>query len=104
MTAPANRLTGRAMNKAPIPAPLETVTVGELRVLLNAFEGLGYNIGVLLKAAGLERSDFDDPDARLPCTAYGSLVGCAQRARFTPNLPLRLAMLIPIGAFPLLDY
>ena len=41
---------------------------------------------------------------RVSCEAYGALIACAQRQRFTPNLALELARRTPLGAYPLLDY
>ena len=95
MTAGANRLTAHATG---------TVASNDLRVLCGALEKLGYPVQELLPAAGLQQNDLADPDARLPCAAYSSLLTRAQQIRFTPNLALRLAMLVPIGAYPLLDY
>jgi AraC-like DNA-binding protein len=95
MTAGANRLTGHATL---------TVASNDLRVLCGAFKQLGYVVEELLATAGLQQSDLADPDARLPCTAYSALLNRAQQVRFTPNLALRLALVVPIGAYPLLDY
>jgi AraC-like DNA-binding protein len=95
MTADANQLTGHAT---------ATVASNDLRVLCDALERLGYEVGELLATAGLQPGDLADPDARLPCTAYSSLLTNAQQIRFTPNLALRLATVVPIGAYPLLDY
>jgi AraC-like DNA-binding protein len=104
MTAGANRLTTRATLARQSFAPAGTVGANELRVLIDAFAVLAYDTGELLKAAGLDRADIADRDARLSCSAYGALLARAQQLRFTPNLALRLAMSIPMGAFPLLDY
>ena len=71
---------------------------------MNAFERLGYDVDTLLASAGLRDTDLNDPDARIPCEAYGALVSRAQQERFTPNLALELARLTPMGAYPLLDY
>jgi Arabinose-binding domain of AraC transcription regulator, N-term len=48
--------------------------------------------------------DLDDPDARLPAPAWTALIEEATRQRSLPNLALRLAAEMPLGAFPLLDY
>jgi len=104
MTPHANLLTKRANATRQAGRSGITVPANDLRALLAAFEKLGYDVEGLLQAAQLRRSDLADPDARLPCEAYPALIGQAQRERFTPNLALRLAALIPIGAFPLLDY
>jgi AraC-like DNA-binding protein len=104
MTAGANRLTPRANGADGTAVIGGTVPAGGVRVLVGALECLGHDTEGLLAAAGLRPADLIDPDGRVPCTAYGALLACAQQRRFTPNLALRLAQQIPIGAFPLLDY
>jgi AraC-like DNA-binding protein len=104
MTPHANSLTERVTRPAGNPAPTWTAPASDLRVLLNALERLGYTIDTLLAAAGLRGTDFDDPDVRVPCEAYGPLLARAQQERFTPNLALEIARLTPMGAYPLLDY
>src|SRR5712671_2181110 len=74
------------------------------RVFLEALVRLGYDKRMLLAAAGLELSNSEDPDARVPCQAIGSMFGYAMRTRPLKNLGMRLAAETPIGAFPLLDY
>jgi len=81
-----------------------SVSAGEFRAFLKSFGALGYDVEALTAAAGIIGGSLDDPDARMPCTAYEAVVRRAQQARPTPNLALRLAMNVPIGAFPLLDY
>src|SRR6185436_5197355 len=58
----------------------------------------------LLAAAGLQPADLENPDARIPCGAYGAVLTRAQQERFTPNLALELARVTPLGAWPLIDY
>ena len=72
--------------------------------MLAALAQLGYSTGSLLPSAGLGHVDLDDPDARIPCEAFGAVLTAAQRIRFTPNLALEMARLTPLGAYPLLDY
>jgi AraC-like DNA-binding protein len=81
-----------------------SVSAGEFRAFLNSFGPLGYDVEALATDAGITLAALDDPEARLPCTTYETVVRLAQQARPTPNLALRLAMNLPIGAFPLLDY
>ena len=76
----------------------------DVRVLMTALGGLGYDGGALLAAANLRDTDLDDPDGRVPCEALGVIVSRAQQARFTPNLALEAARLVPIGSNRLLDY
>src|SRR5262249_3975826 len=54
--------------------------------------------------AGITLAALDQPEARIPCTAHEAVIRLAQQTRPTANLALRLAMNVPIGAFPLLDY
>ncbi len=104
MTLHANLLTERATTRGQVGGSDVTVPANDLRALVAAFEKLGYNVEGLLRAAQLRSSDLANPDARLPCEAYPALISHAQKERFTPNLALHLAKVIPIGAFPLLDY
>lgn len=93
MTARANPLTDRA-----------TLPAHALGVLVRALANLGHDTASLLSAAGLSAADFADPDRRVPCEAYGTVLARAQQRRFTPNLALALAQRTPLGAWPLIDY
>jgi len=104
MTPHANLLTKHATVSGQVGGSGMTVPANDLRALIAAFEKLGYDVEGLLRAAQLRSSDLADPDMRLPCETYPALISHAQQERFTPNLALRLATVIPIGAFPLLDY
>jgi len=105
MTARANSLTERATGPVPNPGPTWwSMPAHDLRVLMTAFGRLGYDVETLLVSAGVRDTDLNDPDARIPCEALGVLLSRAQQERFTPNLALEAARLIPIGAYPLLDY
>src|SRR5215510_1404161 len=81
-----------------------SVSAGEFRAFLNSFGSIGHDVEALTAAAGIIGGRLDDPDARMPCTAYEAVIRHAQQTRPTRNLALRLAMNVPIGAFPLLDY
>jgi AraC-like DNA-binding protein len=81
-----------------------SVTAGEFRAFLNSFGPIGHDVEALAARAGITLAALDDPEHRLPCTTYETVVRLAQQRRPTPNLALRLAMNVPIGAFPLLDY
>ena len=105
MTARANSLTERVTK----PAGAAGCDSGPCRRTIcassmNALGRLGYDVDTLLASAGLRDTDLNDPDARIPCEAYGAMLSRAQQERFTPNLALELARLTPIGAYPLLDY
>jgi AraC-like DNA-binding protein len=104
MTARANSLTERVTNQAGRAGSAWTAPATEFRVFLNTLAHLGYDVDTLVVTSGLHDIDLDDPDARVPCEAYGDVVACAQQERFTPNLPLELARQTQMGAYPLLDY
>ena len=104
MTAPAKELTNGA--KLPRGGGNSGFTDPDhtARVFLEALVRLGYDKQALLAAAGVELSNSEDPDARVPCQAIGGMFGYAMRTRTLKNLGMRLAVETPIGAFPLLDY
>ena len=99
MTDGANRLTQRATD-----ASLTTEPVENLRVMADALARLGFDVTTMLARSGLRRQDLDDPDARVPCSALQQLLGAAFGERTRPNLAAHMASVVPIGAFPLLDY
>jgi AraC-like DNA-binding protein len=74
------------------------------RVFLEGLVRLGYDRQALLEAAGVDFSNSEDPDARVPCQAIGGMFGYAMRTRPLKNMGMKLAAETPIGAFPLLDY
>jgi AraC-like DNA-binding protein len=104
MAGGANSLTARASAGLAAGPATWTMPACEVRVVLTALGELGHDVPVLIDAARLTETNFDDPDVRVPCEAYGTLIACAQQQRFTPNLALELARRTPLGAFPLLDY
>lgn len=104
MTAHANSLTARVKDRNAVSESTMTLPAHDLRVFLDGFGRLGYNVDALLAAAGLQHADLENPDARIPCGAYGAVLTRAQQDRFTPNLALELARVTPLGAWPLIDY
>jgi AraC-like DNA-binding protein len=76
----------------------------EVRGMLSALEGLGFDLDALLAAAGLRRRDVVDPDAYLSPAACATVFLRAQQERRVKNLALHVAGRTPIGANPLLDY
>jgi AraC-like DNA-binding protein len=102
MTTGANSLTDRVT--APPFGLSPTAPAHDLRVFLAAFEKIGYDRRALMAAAALSEEDLQNPDGRIACSAYGTLIAHAQRERPTPNLGLELARVTPLGAWPLLDY
>jgi AraC-like DNA-binding protein len=81
-----------------------TLAANDLHVFLNGLRALGYDAQALLASAGLKEDDLRNPDGRVACEAYGTVLTRAQQHRFTPNLALALARVTPLGAWPLLDY
>jgi AraC-like DNA-binding protein len=96
MTAHANPLTRGATASTP--------TGSDLRVMLGAFERLGFDVAAMLAAAGLTHDGLVEFDGPITVEACERFYGEAARQRALPNLPLRLACEIPMGAYPLLDY
>src|SRR6476619_3293869 len=104
MTARADRLPKRATpadreGSVPSSDPASTV-----RVFVDALERLDYRMERLLADAGIRRAELDDPDARIPCTAWVSMLCRALEECPMKNAGMRLASVTPIGAFPLIDY
>jgi AraC-like DNA-binding protein len=73
-------------------------------VFVDALERLNYRVESLLDDAGIRREDLDDPDARIPCGAWGAMFRRALELSPMKNAGMRLAMVTPLGAFPLIDY
>ena len=82
----------------------ETAAASNVRVYVSALERLGYDTEVLLKAAGLQRADVNDPDGCIPCSCISALFQRAMKERPLSNLGMRIAAETPIGAYPLIDY
>lgn len=97
MTASAKELTVRATAEP-------TSSARDFLALLDAFVRLGFPRAALLSATGLDETRMEDPDARVPCSAGGTLFEAARRMRPMPNLGLAVATATPMGAYPLLDY
>lgn len=104
MTTPAKEMTKDA--NSPNDGGRSTFTDPHhtAQVFLDGLARLGYDRGALLAVAGVDLSNTDDPDARVPCQAIGGMFGYAMRTRPMANLGMKLAAQTPIGAFPLLDY
>jgi len=101
MTAGANPLTSRATFAPEAGPPVAAV---QFRAHIDAFERLGYDVASLLEGIGVRRSDLDDPDALISCATCGRLFERAMQVRPLRNPGIRLGAVVPIGAFPLLDY
>jgi hypothetical protein len=104
MTARADRLTMRAKAADQVGAVPSSYPASSLRVFVDALERLDYRVGPLLADAGIDRADLDDPDGRIPYTAWIATFRRALEQRPMKNAGMRLATVTPIGAFPLIDY
>ncbi len=103
MTPDDNRLASRAKLSGPTPVRA-TADVRELRGMFAALEQLGYDLDRLLASAGLHRTDVEDPDAYLSPSACALVFALAQQERRVRNLALQIALRIPFGTTPLLEY
>ena len=103
MTARADRLTKRAKTAGSPSSLRSSYPASSARVFVDALERLNY-VEALLGDAGVRRADLDDPDARIPCAAWGAMFRQVLELRAMRNLGVRLATVTPFGAFPLIDY
>jgi len=104
MTARADRLTKRAKTPDQAGSVRSSHPASSARVFVDALERLDYCMEPLLANAGIRQADLDDPDARIPCTAWAPMFCRALEQRPMKNAGMRLATVTPIGAFPLIDY
>ncbi len=104
MAVRANSLTDRVRPPRTPANGVPTMASGDFHVFTSSLDRLGYDVAGVMTAAGMANVDLSDPDARVPCDAYGRLVATAQSIRPTSNLALELARVTPVGAYPLLDY
>lgn len=81
-----------------------TVATTSSRALLAASAQLGLDASALLAAAGLTRSQVDDPEGRLPGEAVARLWQEAIRASGDPALAVRAALAVPFGAYRVIDF
>src|ERR1051326_3092725 len=101
MTPHDNQMAVRAIRS---DEPLDATHSSDLRGMFGAFERLGYDIALLLAPFGLCRADVEDPDGRVPAKVCADIFAAVKRERRVKNLALRVAVEMPIGANPLLDY
>lgn len=74
------------------------------RAVLDAVARLGLDPDALLAAAGLERAQVYDPDARLPVAAADAVWRHALAAAGDPCLALHAAEALPFGAYRVIDF
>ena len=104
MTARADCLTKRAKIHIRAGSGRSSYPASSARVFVDARERLNYCMESLLADAGIRRADLHDADARIPCAVSGPMFGRALKQRPMKNAGMRLAMVKPLGAFPLIDY
>jgi AraC-like DNA-binding protein len=104
MTARADPLIKRA-RIAEHARPVRTsYLASSVRVFAEGLERLNYPMQPLLADAGIRRADLNDPDHRIPSTAWDQVFRRALEQRPMKNAGMRLATVTPLGAFPLIDY
>jgi len=96
-----NEVAPHASQPSAISEPMHSAN---LRGMFGALERLGYDIDLLLAPFGLTRAELDDPDGRLPARVCAEIFAVIQRERRVKNLALCIAVEMPVGANPLLDY
>jgi AraC-like DNA-binding protein len=104
MTVGAYSSTHRVKSTPATAGPADSFPANDLRVFVDGLRRLGYRVDDVLAAGSLRQSDLTNPDGRVRCEAFGSVIASAQQQRFPPNLALQLALVTPIGSWPLLDY
>jgi AraC-like DNA-binding protein len=104
MTVRADRLINCATTSDGAGPASSSYAASNLGVFLAALERLGYRMEPLLAEAGLHRAALQDPDTRIPRSAWGSVFRRALERRPMKNAGMRLATVTPFGAFPLIDY
>ena len=90
MTARADRLAKRAKTAALASSVRSSYPASSARVFVDAFERLNYSVESLLGDAGIRRGDLDDPDARIPCAAWGAMFRQVLELRPMKNVGMRL--------------
>lgn len=81
-----------------------TVLTVSSRALLQACDRLGIDGDAVLRAAGVERTTLEDPDARLSNPQVGALWAAAYQLSGDPVLSLHAAEACPMGAYKVIDY
>jgi AraC-like DNA-binding protein len=79
-------------------------SISNLRGIFGALERLGYDVDSLIAPFGIRRIELADKDACLSGKVCAAVLARACELRRVKNLALHLALEMPIGANPLLDY
>src|SRR5215471_3725460 len=81
-----------------------THSTSNLRGIFGALERLGYDVDSLIAPFGIQRAELADKDACLSGRVCQAVLSRACELRRVKNFALRLALEMPLGANPLLDY
>jgi len=81
-----------------------TVLSVSSRALLDACARLGLDTEQILRAAKLEASTLQDPDARIPLEQVDALWQKAYELSNDPNLALHAIEVLPFGAYRVIDF
>ena len=73
-------------NRRPASSVRSSYPASSARVFVDALERLNYSVESLLGDAGIRRADLDDPDARIPCAAWGAMFRQALALRPMKNV------------------
>ena len=72
--------------------------------MLAGLEALGFDADELLRTTGVSRRQLAEPFASVPDEVFGQLWMQAFSRDPSPDLPLRVGLAVPYGAFGLLDH
>src|SRR5437868_5140582 len=72
--------------------------------LLDGFDAIGLDTGVMLRHLGITREWFLEPYVIAPHGWFRELYEIAFEQDPRPDLPVRVGMNTPLGAFGLIDY
>ena len=83
------------------PRQIPTVTIS---AALAGLQALGLDSDALLNSLGVSRTRFEDPFGTVPETWFEELFELARAQDPRPDLPARVGLATPFGAYGLLDY
>jgi len=72
--------------------------------MLAGLEALGFDADELLRTTGVSQRQLAEPFASVPDEVFGQLWMQAFSRDLSPDLPLRVGLAVPYGAFGLLDH
>src|SRR5690606_2491654 len=87
-----------------MPGPRPLIAATSTRAMLCVAQQRGAVVADLLAAVGLDSTQLDDPDARLPAPAVLSLWSALRERTGDPALQLAAPAALPWGAYRVIDY